>query len=269
MTKKSPKYDVIVVGAGAAGVGVGVTLKHLGVVNFTIVDRHEIGASFMRWPAEMRFISPSFIANGFGLMDLNAVAIGTSPAYSLHKEHPSGKEFAGYLRGVAKHFDLPVQSGIDVACVRKAGRTFYLETTIGELRSRFVIWAAGEFQYPRLQPFPGAELCCHNATIESWQSITGDEVVVIGGYESGIDAAVNLVRLGKTVRVLDKTPPWDVNDPDPSLTLSPYTLRRLQTANRTHRLQLLEAVVTRVERNGAGFVLYDQTGERLHTPIPP
>ncbi|MDC3070330.1 NAD(P)-binding domain-containing protein, partial [bacterium] len=52
-------YDVIVVGAGAAGVGVGITLQHVGIKNYVIVDRDTVGASFAAWPAETRFITPS------------------------------------------------------------------------------------------------------------------------------------------------------------------------------------------------------------------
>ena len=32
-------YDVIVIGAGAAGVGVAITLMHAGIENFLVVDR--------------------------------------------------------------------------------------------------------------------------------------------------------------------------------------------------------------------------------------
>ena len=36
-------YDVIVVGAGAAGVGVAISLQHVGIENFLIVDRECVG----------------------------------------------------------------------------------------------------------------------------------------------------------------------------------------------------------------------------------
>ena len=55
--------DVIIVGAGAAGVGVSVALAHAGIENFVALERHSVGASFARWPAETRFITPSFPTN--------------------------------------------------------------------------------------------------------------------------------------------------------------------------------------------------------------
>lgn len=84
--------DVVVleVGAGAAGVGVGKVLKDLNVPRPQVVDRHEIGASFARWPRGIRSISPSFTGNTFGLLDLTAVCLDTSPAYTLNTEHPTG-----------------------------------------------------------------------------------------------------------------------------------------------------------------------------------
>ena len=51
----------------------------------------------------------------------------------------------------------------------------------------------------------GAELCLHNSRVRSWASLDGDERVVIGGYESGVDAAVNLARAGKRATVLAST----------------------------------------------------------------
>jgi hypothetical protein len=53
-------------------------------------------------------------------------------------------------------------------------------------------------------------------------------VVVIGGYESGIDAA--LADRGQEVLVVDEEGPWQFRGPDPSEVLSPYTSQRLQDA---------------------------------------
>ncbi|WP_062562741.1 NAD(P)-binding domain-containing protein [Paracoccus aminovorans] len=46
----------------------------------------------------------------------------------------------------------------------------------------------------------------------------GDEVFVIGGYESGIDAAIGLARPGRRVTVLERgAAPWLDGDKDPSV----------------------------------------------------
>ena len=177
-------YDIVIVGAGAAGVGMAHVLKTLGIKRFTMLERHEVGASFLRWPKEMRFISPSFTGNAFGLLDLNAVTRDTSPAYTLETEHPSGRQFAEYLQLIVQEYKLPVKTGVEVLSLRpgvvqpKTARNgkqhdetdgFTIETLDGAITARFVIWAAGEFQYPKRDGFPGAELCVHNATITSWR----------------------------------------------------------------------------------------------------
>ncbi|MEW4490178.1 NAD(P)/FAD-dependent oxidoreductase [Thalassoglobus sp. JC818] len=219
-------FDVIVVGAGPAGIGVGVALKDAEVENFVIVDRHEVGASLKRWPAETRFITPSFPTNSIGMLDLNSIAIGVSPAYSLEVEHPTGSEYASHLKAVAEHFELQIETGIDVQRVAKVDDVFLLDTPQDTLRCKNVIWAAGEFQYPNLGSFPGAELCRHTSTIRSYEDLDGDNFVIIGGYESGIDAAYHIAELGKTVRVIDQNCPWKDESSDPSVALSTFTRER-------------------------------------------
>ena len=76
-------YDVVVVGGGAAGVGVAIALGHAGIENFIVLERHTVGSSFASWPAETRFITPSFPTNSIGMLDLNSIAIGVSPAFNL------------------------------------------------------------------------------------------------------------------------------------------------------------------------------------------
>ena len=221
-------YEVVVVGAGAAGVGVAVALKHAGIENFVICERHTVGASFVSWPAETRFITPSFPTNSIGMLDLNSIAIKTSPGYSLEVEHPTGEEYASYLRVMAQFFGLPVRQNTDVVKVAKVDDIFRIETTNETLQAKHVIWAAGEFQYPRLNGFEGSELCRHTATIASYEELEGDDFIVIGGYESGVDVAYNLACRGKRVRVFDKKRPWVEESSDPSVALSPFTLERVR-----------------------------------------
>lgn len=222
-------YDTIVVGAGTAGVGVGVTLKHAGIENFVILERLMVGASFALWPAEMRFITPSFATNSMGMLDLNSIALGVSPAYSLQVEHPTGLQYAAHLHAVSQHFELPVQEKTNVNRVDHIDGLFHVETHEETLKAKHVIWAAGEFQYPKMNGLPGIEHCQHTMAITSYKHLEGDDFIIIGGYESGIDTAYNLALRGKRVRLFDTESPWNEEGSDPSITLSTYSLERMRT----------------------------------------
>ena len=273
MTRRARSFDIVVVGAGAAGVGLGVTLRDLGIENFVILERSIVGASFLRWPRQTRFITPSFNSTLFGILDLNAVCLHTSPAYSIGVEHPTGEEYAGYLRGIAAHFDLPVETGVDVLSVstRRARKRFRVETSRGDIRARFVVWAGGEMQYPWTNGFRGAELCLHNSKVISWDDLSGDERCIIGGSESGADAAIALAAAGRRAVVFDGEEPWKRRSADPSQLLSPFTRARLNSAVDSGRVTLRGGcAVIGVHRKDDGYQLALENGEFVdcaETPI--
>jgi thioredoxin reductase len=248
--------DVAVVGAGPAGLGVATTLSLLGVERLAVLERLRVGATFRCWPRETRLLTPSFPANGFGLPDLNAITSNTSPALDAGREHLSGAEYADYLDHVAELFALPVRTGVAVRAVTPAGDGFALATSAGPLRARFVVWAGGEFAGPRDGGFPGAELGVHSARVRAFGDLDGASLVVVGGFESGIDAAVHLVEAGRRVTVLDRTGRWAAEDGDPSRALSPSTRERLDRALATRRLTLVADVdVDRIERSRGGYAV--------------
>jgi len=277
--------DVAVVGAGAAGVGVSVALSQLDI-DVRIFEREGIGASFREWPAEMRFITPSFPSNGFGLPDLNTLVPRTAPAVLLDCQQPSGDDYARYLSALVDHYNLDVETGVEVRAIEPldehlgeaddrelavdggiidTGQGFAIETNGRTRYSEFVVWAGGQFGTPRTDIFPGSEQCLHNSAVDSWSehaaSADSEEFLVVGGFESGIDAAVNLVETGCSVTVLDRGHPWALRHPDPSKTLSPYTLQRLDEVRHSDRLTLVGgANVERVEHRAGGF-------EVLATPV--
>ena len=269
--ERSHLHEVAIVGAGAAGIGCAAALKEFGVEDVAILDRHEVGASFRRWPREMRFITPSFTSNAFGLLDLNAVAPGTSPAFSLDREHPSGSAYAQYLEAVVEYYELDVTSGVDVCSLTtEDDGTFTLATAGEPVRARHVIWAAGEFQYPERHTFSGSDCCCHSAEVGTWRELEGDRFTVIGGYESAADAAVSLVQLQKNVTVLARTPSWMSDDPDPSISLSPYTRERLAWAHTTGSVQLVGDVdVTSVREDGDAWVVRASDGREWASETRP
>uniref|UniRef100_A0A7S1FV04 FAD/NAD(P)-binding domain-containing protein n=1 Tax=Corethron hystrix TaxID=216773 RepID=A0A7S1FV04_9STRA len=228
----------------------------------------KVGTSFRAWPEEMRFISPSFNQQGWTQsFDLNSICWGTSPASLLRAEHPSGEEYALYLEAIAEQSGLQVRAGTEVTDIEDAGEKkegdrppgpfrVNLKETSGSqaeatVSSRYIVWAAGEFQFPKDKRtmtyvykegeentgkpkvrfndmFPGAELCLHNSHVRSWAKLPGDDFLLIGGYESGVDAAYNLAKAGKTCRMVASTPTWCLQTGDPSSELAPYTAARLR-----------------------------------------
>jgi putative flavoprotein involved in K+ transport len=301
------EFDVIIIGAGAAGVGTALMLtKTFGLdpSRVLLIERGEaVGESFRRWPAEMRFISPSFNQQGWtSSFDLNSVAHGTSPAYSLHAEHPSGTEYANYLKQIASAADLNVRTQAEVTSVKAVGAKggsplFHVEVrsskckggsggggdesaarkkarSTEKLAARYIVWAAGEFQYPRESScdVDGAEFCVHNSRVQSWAKLPGNDRVVIGGYESGVDAAVNLARAGKQVTVLASTSTWNVQTPDPSTELAPYTAARLREVTApgfaSHPKLLAPLRVLRVEKAAAGGFNVVAAWRAVEPPLP-
>ncbi|MDX2007027.1 MAG: NAD(P)/FAD-dependent oxidoreductase [Meiothermus sp.] len=254
------RLDVLVVGAGAAGVGIGVALSKL-ELNFGILERHAVGHSFAQWPLETRFITPSFTSNAFNLPDLNAVTPDTSPAFSLGKEHPSGPEYAKYLKGLARHYGLPISEGVSVERVEQLldQEGFIVHTDDGRFHTRFLIWATGEFQFP-LYPIEGSEHGIHYGKVKSWGQVRGDKHVVLGGYESGMDAAYNLALLGKEVIVLDPNAPWESQEGEPSVDLAPFTRERLQGLINSGRITLAQLGVDKVEKKRDHYLIHHQEG---------
>jgi thioredoxin reductase len=234
----SETYDVIIVGAGAAGIGVGIAIAHAGIENFLIVDRDTVGSSFSSWPEETRFITPSFPSNSIGMLDLNSIAIGISPAFSMKVEHPTGKEYAEHLQDIAEYFELPILENTNVDSIENIDGLFHLKIGDSNLLAKNVIWAAGEYQYPLIDGFEGVEFCRHTATVSRYADLEGDNFLIIGGYESGIDAAYHLANNGKKVVLFDINSPWDEESSDPSITLSTFSFERMRNSNFENNVRL-------------------------------
>ncbi|GAB7018548.1 NAD(P)/FAD-dependent oxidoreductase [Halostagnicola bangensis] len=318
--------EVAIVGAGPAGIGTAVVLEKLGI-DYAILERDCIGASFRNWPVEMRLLTPSFPANAFGARDLNAITVDTSPALALDCEHPTGEQYAEYLEAVAEFHELTIETSVDVESVaareHKAG--FTLETDGEPVRARYVIWAAGQYDYPADGSIPGSSHAVHVASIGSWERYAnrfrsraspetdrtgapdrevqraaadgsgtttaprtghgpatdrsrpsgGDRVetqptavadtVVIGGAESGIDAAIGLSSAGLSTAVLDDEGTWQFRSPDPSEVLSPRTNERLEAALADEQpIDLVaDARVERIERVESSSGDGDASGEAV------
>ncbi|MCT1796051.1 NAD(P)/FAD-dependent oxidoreductase [Helcococcus kunzii] len=229
------EYKIIVIGAGAAGIGVATTIKHFGFKNedFCVIERGEIGESFLNWPEETRFITPSFTTNGFGFVDINAVIPDTSPAYTFEKEHLSGKEYAKYLQMGAEYYELPIMENTEVLSIEKTSDDKYvLKTNNEDFEAKYIIVATGEFQNPNKSIIKGYEYAIHYGEVSSFSDFKDGEYCVIGGNESGVDALVNLVENSNKVNLFTNSFGPNEDNPDPSVSLSPITKTRLYNLNK-------------------------------------
>lgn len=261
--------DALVIGAGPAGIGTALALAAVEDLRFGVIDRGEIGQTFLDWPRAQTFLTPSFTANGFGATDLNAIHPKTSPAYTLGVDYPNGRQYAKYLRSVAHHFELPVLRSTEATHVRRRDTGFEVETSRGPVLARTLVWAGGEFHAPEPPRIAGLGLVDHSSDADAWRPREG-RLVVIGGYESGVDIACHHVERGSRVAIADRATPWDAaTGADPSFRLAPRSRMRLEAALATGRLELLAANALRVKPDGDGFAVALDDGTRAASDSRP
>lgn len=262
---------VLIVGAGPAGLGCAVALKQCGIEDVLILDKRGVGATFEAWPRQMKLLTPSFHSNPFGAVDLNAITPNTSPADFLHTQHPTGAEYASYLQAVARHYQIRVEIG-EVRSLVKGRDMFTVQTSAGLISPRFIIWAAGEFSHPDTRGITGADLCLHSSQVRDWSLLRGEKFSIIGGFESGIDAALHLAWLGKEAHLLSRGEPWGDHSSDPSRTLSPRTRDRLRRCilDAPGSLHFYKhADIVKITETRTGFELTDAVGTPFQSPTAP
>ena len=263
-------YNTIIVGAGTAGIGVTIALQHAGVEDYLLVDRAEVGSSFAAWPAETRFITPSFPSNSIGMLDLNSIAIGVSPAYNMRVEHPTGAEYAEHLQNLVNYFELSTLTQTNITSIEKNGDVFHLKTDTMTLVATNVIWAAGEYQYPSQNAFTGSELGRHNSTVAKYGDLEGDDFLIIGGYESGIDAAYHLAKSGKKVKVFDINCPWGDESSDPSIALSTFSYERMLHPSFEENVELFsETTIKSITFDNDTYELTTEDGSSFKSKVQP
>lgn len=261
---QSPKIlDALVIGAGPAGIGTALALAAVEDLSFGVLERGRIGQTFLDWPEGQTFLTPSFAGNGFGATDLNSVHPETSPAFSLGADYLTGPQYAKYLRSVVAHFRLPVMDETEVSAVLKHENGFEVFTSRGPVLARSLVWAGGEFHHPLAPRMAGGTMTDHSSSRGAWAKRSG-QLVVIGGYESGLDLACHHVAAGATVTVVDAEHPWDAGSgSDPSFRLAPRSRMRLNQAQATGRLTLVPARAISVKAQEGGFAVRLSDGRTI------
>jgi putative flavoprotein involved in K+ transport len=179
--------DVLVIGAGQAGLALGHHLAQRGD-DFLLLDAGpEIGHSWRsRWDS-LRLFSPAQYDSLPGM-----------PFPAPADTHPSKDDVADYLSAYARHFALPVQLNCPALRLhREADSAFTATTPTGTLHAEQVVVATGPFHTPHI-PSIADELApsvsqLHSAAYRNpGQLPAGARVLVVGAANSGLQIAAEL-----------------------------------------------------------------------------
>jgi thioredoxin reductase len=171
---------------------------------------------------------------------------------------PSRPEMEGALVAFAERAGVRVRYGCTWTGTRREESGFVVETTDGEYRCRFAVFAVGVTE-PWTPQIVGAELATHYVETRSPDAFRGKRVVIIGKRNSGFEIANGLLPWAQELVVISPRPvKIDV------LPQSPLRLRYLQPYEEYVRggagSYVVDAAIAAVERSNGGFrVLADGT----------
>jgi putative flavoprotein involved in K+ transport len=180
--ERTEHIDVLIIGAGQAGLSVGYHLQRQGR-RFVIVDAHKrVGDSWrQRWDS-LTLYSP---ARRNGLPGMPFPAPATS--------YPTRDEMADYLEAYAERFELPVSAETAIEALGYENGNYVARTADGHLEAENVVVASGVFQKPRTPDF-AAELDpritqLHSSDYRNASQLQPGPVLVVGASHSGSDIA--------------------------------------------------------------------------------
>jgi putative YpdA family bacillithiol system oxidoreductase len=183
---KSDMYDVVIVGAGPAGISAALTAIQHGL-NYLVLDEREIGGTILQYPRRK-------------LVMTQPVEL---PLYGWLKRDEYSKEYLmDTWRDISERFHLQVQPGHRVESVTRHNTHFDIHTAHAQYSARYVVLAMGRRGTPRKLEVPGEEQTKVMYQLMDAQSYCGQHVLVVGGGDSAVEAAVGLAKQpGTTVTI--------------------------------------------------------------------
>jgi thioredoxin reductase (NADPH) len=179
-------YDLLILGAGPIGLACGIEAKKAGL-NYLILEKGALCNSIYNYPVNMTFFSTS------ERLELAGIPFMTAGA------KPTRTEALDYYRRIYQLFQLQVNLYEAVDTLKKEGDLFFVQTSKGSYSSRKIVLATGFYDLPNLMHVPGEELpkVLHYYK-EPWPFV-GQKVLVVGGANSAVDAALECWRKGAQV----------------------------------------------------------------------
>ncbi len=199
--------DVAIVGAGPCGLAAAIAAIR-GGLSVSVFDRGCLVNGIAGYPTYMTFFSTA-----------ERIAIGGVP-FLVATEKPTRRDALAYYRGVASLYDVPVRQYETVESMRpvrydpsaagvtsaRSARWLLRSITRGgavhETAAHAVIIATGYFGRPNLLQVPGETLPhVRHGYVEghtAWRA----PVVIVGGGNSAVDAALDMYRAGAYVTMV-------------------------------------------------------------------
>lgn len=186
---------VIIIGAGPCGLSAALELQAIGIEPL-LIEKNTVVHSIYQYPTYMQFFSTA------ELLEIGGIQ------FSTPNEKPTRREALQYYRDVALRRKLRIRSYESaVSLSRTENGMFRVETAdrFGGIRyyeARFVVVATGYFDHPNMLGIPGERLPKVSHFFGEAHPYTGMKVAIIGGSNSAVDAAMEILRVGADITVV-------------------------------------------------------------------
>ncbi|MGA2552742.1 MAG: NAD(P)/FAD-dependent oxidoreductase [Burkholderiaceae bacterium] len=255
-------FDVIIIGAGFAGIGMAIALRKAGHESFLVLERSATVGGTWRdntYPGCACDI-PSFL-----------YSYSFEPRANWSRLYPSQPEILNYLGECVAKYRLSVNIQFETEIVEasycESEQDWSITAKTGKrYRSRFLVSAMGGLNRPSLPQIEGLERF-QGATFHSsaWRhdlDLSGRRVAVVGTGASAIQIIPELAKKVESLRVYQRTPPWIL--PRADRAIGPWEKRIYETIPGALRL-LRNRIYLRQEMLGLGFVRRTQILGRAET----
>ncbi|UOZ10886.1 NAD(P)-binding domain-containing protein [Amycolatopsis sp. WQ 127309] len=204
MSSADHETDVVVVGAGQAGLSAAYHLRRAGFANgsgFVVLDhgKRAGGAWQYRWPSLV-------LRKVHGIHDLPGMAFGTPDV-----TRPASEVVSDYFARFERVYDLPVMRPVDVQSVTRDGDRLVVASPAESWAARAVISATGTWDRPFWPHYPGQETFAgeqvHTADYTGPEALRGKRVVVVGGGASAVQLLMEFAPLARATAWVTRRPP--------------------------------------------------------------
>ncbi len=185
-----PDLDLLIVGCGPAGLSASLTAQEAGL-RFVTVEREDIGGTVRHYPRKKLVLTRPVKVPGYGKLNFREV---------------SKEDLISTWEDIFLKSKLEVATGETVTAVRLRGNGaasgLVVTTSAREIETRRLILAIGRRGVPRKLGVPGEDLPNVAYSLREPESFQGDRIVVVGGGDSAVEAALALAEQpGNEVRM--------------------------------------------------------------------